>query len=89
MSPSDVAPPFAKPWQFVAVDADHWRYIDVRSFATTDDAGKTWHVQPNAGGVPSISFSSPADAWIVRCTSGVCSTTVTRDDGKTWTATVP
>ena len=89
VAPTEVAPPFAKPWQFAAVDADHWRYIDGRTFASTDDAGKTWHVRTNASGVPSISFISPDDAWIVRCTNGVCSTTVTRDDGKTWTITVP
>ncbi len=86
---NDVAPPFAKPWQFVAVDADHWRYIDGRSFASTDDAGKTWRVQPNGGGEPSISFVSPDDAWVVRCTNSVCSSAVTHDDGKTWTVTVP
>jgi len=54
---------------------------------TTDS--QTWHVQPNGGGVPSISFVSPDDAWIVRYDNGICSSAVTHDDGKTWTGTEP
>jgi photosystem II stability/assembly factor-like uncharacterized protein len=85
------APPFANPWEFVAVDADHWRYVDETSLASTDNADKTWHVQPNRVGFvtppaakAAVSFVTPDIAWAVQCPAAKCLAVVTVDNGKTW-----
>jgi photosystem II stability/assembly factor-like uncharacterized protein len=88
------APPFANPWEFAAIDADHWRYVDGTSIASTDDAGKTWQVQPNT--VPltaktTVSFVTPDTAFAMECGLGnaACRSAVTTDGGKTWRFTQP
>jgi hypothetical protein len=87
VSPTDVGPPFALPWQFVAVDADHWRYVDRRSYASSDDAGKTWHVEANhipIANTAAISFVTPDIAWTAQCSNGLCNSALTTDNGKIW-----
>jgi photosystem II stability/assembly factor-like uncharacterized protein len=87
-------PQFAQPWEFIAVDADHWRYVDATSIVITDDAGQTWQVEPNT--VPlttktDVTFITPDIGYAAQCGLGnaACRSAVTTDAGKSWRFTQP
>jgi photosystem II stability/assembly factor-like uncharacterized protein len=94
ISTNIIQPPGTAPWEFVAVDATHWRFGLGSAVVTTDNAGKTWqqrpmHLRTVLLEMTGISFVTPDIGWAVGCDTTCYTVAFTNDAGRSWRVVAP
>jgi photosystem II stability/assembly factor-like uncharacterized protein len=73
---------------FAAPTPGSWRYFAGRTLYATDDFGRSWRASPLPRVVSSawsLSFSTPADGWVIVGAGDGAAFVRTADGGRTWT----
>ena len=94
ISTNIIQPPGTAPWEFIALDATHWRFGLGSEVVVTDNGGKTWHQRPmhlptDLLEMTGISFVTPDIGWAVGCDTTCYTVAFTNDAGRSWRVLAP